>query len=139
MFLRNLEDDERLAFLELASRAAVADGVIQQEEAEMMAVFRAECGMDEQEYPLSGMSVADACAKLATPLARRVALLELLAMVLADGVEHPAEHALIKQVMAEMGLASPVLTASADWVRKLHGLYREGAALLDGQLPVAAE
>jgi uncharacterized tellurite resistance protein B-like protein len=137
MFLKDLNDDERRAFLELAHQVAEVDGDLAGVEAEMLAYFRIELGLDDATYPIQGMAVADAAACFASDESRRAALMELMLVVMADGVAHPGEHALLAEVAEHFAIDDDTAERQFAWVQRLMALVATGKRLIEVGDPMA--
>ncbi len=133
MLLQHLARAEQQMFLELAHRAAWIDGTLAREEQKMLAEFRVELGLDEATYPIRGVEVGLACAAFASMRSKRIAFVELVAMVLADGVTHISENALLLEVQAAFEIDDAAVVRTFVWVQKLLDVYAEGMTLFEDQ------
>lgn len=138
MFLKCLSDEERRAFLDLAHQVAEADGEVAGAEAEMLAYFRIEMGLSEADYPLAGLSIAAAAAQFSSDKSKRAALMELMLVVMADGVAHPGEHALLVEVADAFGIDQETADRQFAWVQRLMALVATGGRLIEVGDPLAA-
>lgn len=133
MYLKTLTDDEKQAFLELAYRAARADRILAIEEYELWKTFRWETGLLDERYSVRELSVADAAAQFKSDRSRRIAMIELAGMVMADGVTAPEEHAFLDELARAFEFDPDFVQASLAWVRKHADVMKEGQGLIDGK------
>lgn len=138
MFLKDLTDDEKYAFLELAFLVAHADGDMADVEAEMIAYFRIELGIPEDHYAIQGWDVPSAAATFTTDGSRRAALMELMLVVMADGVAHPGEHLLLVEIAEALGLDEECRERQFTWVQRLMALMATGKRLIEEGDPYSA-
>lgn len=134
MFLHIFQPTERRAFLALAHHVAAADGTIAAAEGALLASFRRELGEAVSPEAVGAMSIAEALDCFSSPYSQRAALLELMAVALADGVARPTEHEILGQARQAFGLDEATFERCYDWVRRLTALYDEAEALLDSPM-----
>jgi hypothetical protein len=132
MYLKALSDDEKQAFLELAYMAARADRILALEEYELWRAFRFELGLPDDRYTVRELSLAEAAAVFKSDRSKRIALLELVGLVMADGVEAPAENAFLQELADRFGLDGTYLVACFGWVKRHGAVLAEGRGLVDG-------
>lgn len=138
MFLKDLTDDEKYGFLELAFLVAHADGEMAGIEAEMIQYFRIELGIPEDHYAIQGWDVPSAAACFTSDASRRAALMELMLVVMADGVAHPGEHALLAEIGDALGLDEDTRERQFAWVQRLMAVMATGKRLIEEGDPYAA-
>lgn len=138
MFLADLTPDERRAFLELAHRIAHADGDLAQPEAQMLGYYRIELDLDLATHPIQGTPIADAAAVFESDASRRAALMELMLLVMADGVAHPQEHELLVEIEQAMGIDEETAERQFAWVQRLVALIANGKRLIEVGDPYAS-
>lgn len=132
MYLKALSADEKQAFLELAYIAARADRILALEEYELWRAFRFELDLPDERYSVRELAVAEAAACFKSDRSKRIALLELVRLVMADGVEAPAENAFIQELAGLFGLDETFVAACFAWVRQHNAVMTEGRGLVDG-------
>ncbi len=133
MLLQHLARHEQQMFLELAHRAAWVDGVMADEEQKMIAEFRVELALDEATYPIRGLDVATATAGFTSTRSKRIAFVELVALVLADGVNHATENDLLLEVQKAFEIGDETVARTFAWVQRLLDVYAEGITLFEDQ------
>ncbi|MDB5100303.1 MAG: hypothetical protein JWM80_4724 [Cyanobacteria bacterium RYN_339] len=132
MYLKALSDDEKQAFLELAYLAARADRILALEEYELWRAFRWELGLPDDRYSVRDLSLTEAAAVFKSDRSRRIALVELIGLVMADGVEAPAETGFVQELAGLFGLDGVFVDACFAWVKRHGVVMAEGRGLVDG-------
>lgn len=132
MYLKALTDDEKQAFLELAYRAARADKILAIEEYELWRSFRWELGLPDERYSVKEISLAEAAARFQSDRSRRIAMVELAGMVMADGVQAPEEHNFLSELAAAFEMDETFVRDCIAWVQRHRAVMTDGRALVDG-------
>lgn len=131
MFLARLTADERRALLALAERIAMSDGSVTAHEVDGLIALRREAGEVGERAPARG-DVAALAEAFGTPVARRVALLALLGIALADLHLHEQEARIIEELRGLFGVSVDELEALRRWVLRDLALREEAETLLRG-------
>jgi hypothetical protein len=132
VYLKALNTDEKQAFLELAYIAARADRILALEELELWQAFREEVELPSEQYTVQEQSLKVAAARFTTDRSRRIALIELTGMVMADGIQAEQEQDFLLGVAAEFGLDESFVARCMAWVTRHATIVSEGRALVDG-------
>jgi hypothetical protein len=138
VYLKALTDQEKQAFLELAYLAARADRILALEEFELWRMFRWELGLPDEAYSVRELSLQDAAACFGSDRSRRIALLELVGMIMADGVAVPSENVFLNDLAQAFGLDQAYVQTCFDWVKRHAGIMAEGRSLVDGTAALKA-
>jgi tellurite resistance protein len=138
MFLSELTPNERRGFLELAHLVAHADGDLAFAEAQMLLQYRIELDLYEEDYAIQGVPVVEAAAHFESDASKRAALMELMMVVMADGVAHPQEHELLREIEAALGVDDETSDRQFTWVQRLSALISTGKRLIEVGDPYAA-
>lgn len=128
MFLTQLTDPEKRAFLKLARDLVAIGGVVAEEQEMLTAACR-----EMHVQPEAGLALGfdEACRAFATPRSKKIAVLELMMLAKADGLVQQEENALIGEVAARFGLTPEAVTWSRRWAELVLELYRSGVRYLD--------
>lgn len=130
MFLSRLSEVEKKAFLELAHHIARCGGSFGNMEQEIIGRYCAEMQIDDIEYRDGEFNLDDTIAKVLSPLSQRIVLLELMALVYADGVFDKEEEKIITRMLEVFGLGQNVSAVYAQWTKAIMALTVQGEALL---------
>ena len=129
MFLHELNDEQKQAFICLAHNVVVSDGDLTPDEQTMIDRLKQEIGLDpsfEPHYiPLDGINgVFD------TRKSRIAILINLIRLGYADGAFEVEEQLLVKQICKLFDIPDDEFTRIENWVLRLVALEREACALL---------
>ena len=122
MFLENLTDGEKSAFLGLAQRLIRADGVLSSKEEQVLASLTAVAGHRTAEGTLKELANT-----FQTRKTKVSALLELLGLALADGEYHAAEKGLVSEIAKALDFTENELDGMETWVVRQVALFEEAA------------
>lgn len=131
MFLHLLNDEQKRAFLILSQRVSMADGEDDFDEIDALEDVKKRMNIDaapEMNEVLGELPLAP----FQTPKARAIVMMELLAVVYADGFLHEAEAALIGEIAGNFGFDQSQLNTMAEWAMDSLDLRRGAEQLLDG-------
>jgi hypothetical protein len=131
MFLHILTDRQQAAFLSLARQFIEADQVLSDEESNHLELMMAETGWDfDEEVPVR--PVDELAPVFETPAARKVALLELIAVGHADDQFHPDEDAFVQDLARRWDVSAADVARLEAYVQKQTALIAEAQELLAG-------
>lgn len=132
MFLVELNEHERKIFLELAYHAMSSDGQIQSEEQEVFQSYAYECEMPEYRTENVELPALIASAKNFTKRKRRILMLELWGMILADDQIEESEAQWMDQISQEMGFNSAQGRRIRRWAKDFLDIIGDGYRLIEG-------
>ncbi|MBJ7417625.1 MAG: hypothetical protein JHC88_19590 [Niveispirillum sp.] len=116
----------------LAQSVMEADGTRSEQEAAVMRHFQQELSLPPDHVP-TAIAEAEALATFDTPRNRRVALLELSAIAVADKLDD-TELALLGRYAQALSLTTLELDAMLDWSARQLLLVAEAGLLLSGEV-----
>ena len=123
MFLNNLSENEKKAFLTLAKEFILVDGVLSPEEEDFIKIMKAEMGI-EQGYPDGEKSRQELFKMFKSKKAQVSALIEMEGLGYANMEYHVQEKAFIHEMAESFGVEEDVLDAIDEWVvRQVALLY----------------
>lgn len=118
MFLNELNDAQKRAFLVLASRVTQADGEDSADEQEALEAVSAEMGIPfefDQRAVLGDIDIA----VFDNHRARVIAALELMRILHADDYVHEAELAEIRAVCKALKFPEPWIATMTEWAKRM--------------------
>ncbi|WNJ98146.1 hypothetical protein L2D14_09655 [Thalassospiraceae bacterium LMO-JJ14] len=124
MFLEILNNEQREAFLVLASRIAISDGEDSAEEIAAIENLRQEMGIAGEIDMKNVLADIDVSA-FDTHKSRVVAALELLRLAYADEYMHEAEIAEVREVCEAMGFPEEWLSTMGEWATRFNEVEGE--------------
>lgn len=131
MFLTQLTEPEKRAFMKLARDLVALNGVVA-EETEMLEAACREMHVE----PVAGLALTfdEACRAFQSLRSRKVALMELMLLAKADGHVQHEESALVLEVARCFELPDEAVTWSRRWAELVSELWRSGVRYI-GDVP----
>lgn len=135
MFLTLLDEAERKAFYNLACHLVSIEGVTPDEEQILIAAKR-EMGWSDTLPLATSVDVAYECAVFNTEEAKKVVLLELMLLAIADGAFQADERQHVNDVVQHLAIDEDLIPRARDWAESVFGLYRTGLRFINADLHV---
>ncbi|MBV7507824.1 hypothetical protein KW850_21575 [Bacillus sp. sid0103] len=120
MFLEELEQEEKIAFLELAALLARIDGKLSIYENSLLKRYQRE--MELEDYKLRGLSLEDILNEFKSERSKYIVLTEIFQLIYSDGVFHDHESEFVHIIKTHFGFASSEFGTFKDWVGKIKEL-----------------
>lgn len=136
MYLNQLTDSDKAAFLALATRMVMADGRVLEHEEALLKFVRHEMGDGITASMEQLMGTVDAGA-FSGPRARAIVLMELLTLSYVDDQHHVDEAHVVDQVAAAFGYDAAYLESLHAWARQQAAQMRAAFQLMDAIAPDA--
>ena len=124
MYLDQLSDVEKHAFSRLAYLLISSHGIDEHEEKLYYSAL-AEMGLNEPDLD-SAIDASVEAAAFQSPAARRIALLELMLLALADGDIDDDEQNILDMIIGQLGFDGETLDVAWSWVRDWYQTYMAG-------------
>ncbi|RXT02773.1 TerB family tellurite resistance protein [Ammoniphilus sp. CFH 90114] len=131
MFLNQLQEQEKKAFIELAHLVAMADGYLNEKERELIELYKHEMGISE-EYALQDLPLDSILAQFETEASKNIAFIEVLGLIFADGGYNDEERKIVKTIKQGFGFTPEKYETCKAWVRRIQDVYAEGLSLIHG-------
>ncbi len=132
MYLHLLKEDEKKDFLELAHHLMGVDGVYQDEEIAVFESYKHECSL--QSYMISKQndlqSVIDSL-KTASLKTKKIILIELFGILLADGEVHENEKTFINYVVTSFEITEEEFERINKWVLAMDHIVKLGYTIVN--------
>ncbi|KYD00169.1 hypothetical protein B4102_1181 [Heyndrickxia sporothermodurans] len=122
MFLRELNQEEKEAFLELAYLIAKIDKNQSIFENSILNKFKAEMGIDK--YSIKGSDIEDILKVFENDRTKNIVLVEILRLIFSDGVFHDFERESIQLIKKHFGFNKDDFQSLRDWVIKIKELEK---------------
>ena len=130
MYLHLLNEEQKRAFLILSQRVSMADGEDDFDEIDALKDVMARMNVHEQPE-MSEVLGALPLEPFQTPKARAIVMMELMAVIYADGYLHEAEAALIGEIAAAFEFNQEQLNTMAEWAMDSLDLRRGADQILE--------
>ena len=124
MFLANLAEEQKPAFLDLAQALIAADGVLSSEEASMMEQYKLEMALTTTSVESQGqVEQAVGVFKDASVTVKKQVIFELVALAYADNDYADEENRFLGKIVASLGLEAAFIEKCSAYVGELTDLY----------------
>ena len=137
MFLNLLNNNEKIAFMELAYYAATANGIIDFFEKEMLDSYRKELGVEYiGEDFMTKVREIDSCLiqfKNSTAISKKAVYVELLSVCLSDKDFDISEQDFMNRIKEELSLDYSFTEKAFQWTERMMEMGKEGTSLICGE------
>lgn len=131
MYLFMLNKNEQKDFLEIAKYSIGLDGKYTKEEEEMLAGYMYECQLvDYIAYRQNDIEKIIAILRASTKKIKRIILIELMGIFLADGEMCEKESAFLYKLAEEFNIKDNELKRIIRWVEAMNDIVAEGYELI---------
>ncbi|MEH7072810.1 hypothetical protein [Neobacillus drentensis] len=120
MFLKELQQEEKIAFLELAALIANIDGKVSIYENSLLKKYQKE--MELEDYKLQGLAIDEILAVFKNERSKYIVLAEIFQLIYSDGVFHDQEGESVRLIKTHFGFNSSEFGSFKDWVEKIKEL-----------------
>ncbi|WP_066367288.1 hypothetical protein [Neobacillus fumarioli] len=120
MFLNELQPEEKVAFLELATLMANIDGKLSVFESSVLDKYQKEMGLEN--YKLKGLSMDEILKTFKSERSKYIVLTEIFQLIYADGVYHDREAEAVRLIKEHFGFAADEFADFKDWIEKIKEL-----------------
>jgi hypothetical protein len=131
MFLRNLSENEKKAFLTLADRVLKVDNVIAEEELELLRGFAQEMELSDIKCNLPEDEAYNIFGEVENKVKRAV-YTELLSLAFVDNTFDEKEMNCLKNIQEKLGLPDDFVKRVQDWLDSYMEKTKEGFRLIEG-------
>ena len=129
MWLSSLSEQQRDALLGLAHNVIVSDGLLDQNEEDMMDEFKREMAL-KPDVVADYLELDGIDAIFDSHRVRTVAILNLLHLSYADGAFEIEEECLLKELARTFGMNDDEFGRMDDWVKRLVALENEARQMM---------
>jgi tellurite resistance protein len=134
MFLSQLLEVSKKNFLILAKHSMGLNGEFKDEELEIYTSFQHECDLPDYDPEVNKEGLAEAIESLSGRdiTIRKVVMIELLGIMMADGVICDAEQEFVNQLSVSFDLEGYQIKRMKRWVSGMNDLVEEGYRIVGG-------
>ncbi len=130
MFLNRLTLEEKKAFLQLAHHIANIDEDFSKEERNIIDKYCMEMQIDDENYDPGVFDLAAVLEVFQEESHKKIALLEMMALVFSDGQLHQAEEKTLSEIVEHFGLNPNLAIVYKEWAKSILSLFIQGEALI---------
>ncbi|MCK5058918.1 MAG: hypothetical protein KAT34_19890 [Candidatus Aminicenantes bacterium] len=128
MFLNNLTEEQKKAFLSIAMKIIGADGILETRERKMIETMRYEMGLyNETDLPKG--DIEDIAKAFDTRKSRVIVMLEGIALAYADEDLGEEEQKILRALALVFEFSEEEATAVENWVKRYKDLHQEAVAM----------
>lgn len=131
MFLQQLNEVEKTAFLELALTVANANGVFDDSEQVMIDGYLTEMDLDVDIQILEIRPFQDIIEVFQDKKIQRIVFMETLAVAFADGIYHEEQKSHIHELKDHFSISDIDYESFKTWISKMNSLYIQAVELID--------
>ncbi|MCL5289964.1 MAG: tellurite resistance TerB family protein [Bacillota bacterium] len=131
MFLNQLAVAEKEAFIELACSVSQCDGVVCDEEKQMLDSYLHEMNMEGSGYVIRQLPIEEILDIFQNERTKNIVFIEILALVFADGKFDEKEIEVLDKIKQHFGISQEKYINFKEWVKSVNNLYAEGYKLVN--------
>lgn len=131
MFLNRLQEEEKVAFLELAHHIARSDNDFSEDQKTIIAKYCMEMQMEDIQYDEEAFDIYNTLDKIQDNKSRKIVLLEIMALIYSDDFLHEEERIVLEKVLEEFDLNYNLSIVYTQWAKSMLALYIQGNALIE--------
>ncbi len=131
MFLNRLNDEEQVAFLELAHYLARSDNDFSKSEENIINEYCMEMQIDNIDFDENTFDIDNTLSKIKDNKSQKIVLLEVMALIYSDNYLHIEEKKVLDTIIEKFGLNKALSIVYAEWAKSILALYIQGNALIE--------
>ena len=131
MFLNRLNNEEQIAFLELAHYVARCDNDFSDDEKGIIKNYCLEMQLDDIEFDGSKFDIYNILGKIKDKKSQKIVILEIMALIYSDHFLHEEERKVLETILEEFDLNYHLATVYGEWAKAILSLYIQGNALIE--------
>ncbi|MCQ6279635.1 hypothetical protein [Bacillus sp. EB600] len=122
MFLAELQPEEKVAFLELASLIASIDGKLSIYESFIIEKYQKEMRLEN--YAIKGLDLEDILKRFKSERTKNIVLTEILQLIFSDGVFQEQERESVRLIKTYFGFDPKEYGSFKEWIMKIKELEK---------------
>jgi len=131
MFLNRLNQEEKIAFLEIAHHIARSDNNFSEDQKTIIAKYCTEMQIEDIDFDEENFDLSLTLQKIKNAKSQKIVLLEVMALVYSDNVLHEEEKRVLSQIVSGFGLSESLTVIYAEWSKAMLSLFIQGNALIE--------
>lgn len=130
MFLNRLNQEEKVAFLELAHHIARSDNDFSDLQKVIINEYCTEMQVEDIEYKEKDFVLEITLNKINSTQSQKIILLEVMALIYSDNILHDEEKKILDKMAEKFGISGAILDVYTQWSKSILALTSQGEALL---------
>lgn len=131
MFLNRLNNNEKVAFLELAHHIAHSDNDFSDDQKSIIEKYCLEMQIADINYDDDKFDIYETLAEIESPRSRKIVILEIMALIYSDSFLHEEERKVLEKMLEEFDLSYNISIVYTEWAKAMLSLYIQGNALIE--------
>jgi len=133
MFLDQLSNPEKFAFLNLAHYIARIDGEFRAKEADLIRIYCSEMGIEDTSFNEKNFDLDETLGRFMTSKSQKIMLLELMILIHTDDKYDLFEHKIIDKIAYILGIDDTRIELYGHWGKAISALYAQGQIFIGDQ------
>ncbi|UMZ74145.1 TerB family tellurite resistance protein [Natranaerofaba carboxydovora] len=134
MYLSNLNEKEKVIFLEIANNVAKANGNIDATEQTFLDHYIDQLQLDKNEIEFKNLTIEEAVKKIDSEKSKRAIFIECVALAFADEIYHEEQKEVIYKLKEAFGFSFHFYHSVKNWVIRVNELYKKGMELIESDI-----
>jgi uncharacterized tellurite resistance protein B-like protein len=130
MFLGLLNQEEKVAFLQLAHHMARSDGDFSDKQKEIITTYCYEMRIEDIEYDENSFNLNSLLKTIKDKKSQKIFLLEIMALVYSDNILHEEEEKILNSLINIFGFEKNMSILYEEWTKAILALTEQGKLLL---------
>lgn len=131
MFLNQLTLGEKEAFIELSHLVVHCDGIVCDEEKQMLNMYLREMDMENSDYMARHLSLEKILDSFQNERTKNIVFIEILALLFADSKFDEKEIEVLDKIKRHFRFSQEKYKRFKEWVNKMNSFYAEGYRLVN--------
>jgi transcriptional regulator CtsR len=131
MFLNRLNEDEKVAFLELAHHMARSNNDFSQAQQSIIGQYCLEMQIEDINYDEKDYNLSEILKKIDNKSSQKIVLLEIMALVYSNQKIDKEEQEVLDAMITEFNLTSSLVIVYGEWAKAILAISIQGAALIE--------
>ena len=134
MYLSNLNEKEKIIFLEIANNVATANGNIDSAEQTFLDHYIEQLQLDKNKIEFKNLTIEEAVEKIDSEKSKRAIFIECVALAFADEIYHEEQKEIIYKLKESFGFSFHFYHSVKNWVIRVNELYKKGMELIESDI-----
>ena len=131
MFLNRLNEDEKVAFLELAHHMARSNNDFSQAQQSIIGQYCLEMQIEDINYDEKDYNLSEILKKIDNKSSQKIVLLEIMALVYSNQKIDKEEQEVLDAMITEFNLTSSLVIVYGEWTKAILAISIQGSALIE--------
>ena len=131
MFLVQLQEDEKKAFLKLAQHIMEVNTSEGEKEKLILLAYANEMGISVEDFNENEFNLEEILSIFKSEVSKKIVLLEIMALIYADNQVDEEEEKFIKDLCDKFGISRQQAQIYEEWTKTMLALYRQGELFIN--------